>query len=309
MATMSSRTCVGSRRVRGGGRSTRASAPAFTLVELLVVVAIIGALVGILVPTLGAAKSAARDTVCQANLKTLAAGWHAYGADKDRFPTEGRTPREDPPYGGAWGGQLAYRNPNGRENPRIINAYLGEERLLKSKFQVFECPKDTMPITVVDPQPIWRLLPDSFLANYRNDDFKESLFALQGNSYYANDWVWAEVGSVDGAGPTLARHWKHDNPLGLIRHPDRTLMLADATIHAAPLTPGQRRENGLWVAWWHGPDAMQGAFWDGSARRVPVRRGGWSSDYWLWLQPEAHPPEGTPIARLNTVRNPTRPGG
>lgn len=53
---------------------------AFSLIELLVVVAIIGLLTSILLPSLGRAREDARRTVCLANLKQLGASLFAYSA-------------------------------------------------------------------------------------------------------------------------------------------------------------------------------------------------------------------------------------
>lgn len=60
---------------------------AFSLVELLVVVAIIGLLVGIIIATLGGASEQARTTVCVSRLKNLGAGLQAFLSEHDnRLP-------------------------------------------------------------------------------------------------------------------------------------------------------------------------------------------------------------------------------
>ncbi len=293
---------------------------AFTLVELLVVVAIIGALVGILVPVLSSARNAGREAVCLANQHTLSAAWIAYTQRYDHFPTNATDPRDDPPYSNRWGGEQAYNNPNQMETVRVIHELLGISEITKYKFEVFHCPKDTNAVYAGDPaanmfpagRPVWEGLPPSFFANYRNDDFRDSVFAMQGNSYGSNDWVWAEVGSIDGAGAPsqMGRHWKHDLPLGAIINPGMTVMIGDVpALHSGPLTPEQQVAVGSWVGWWHGVNETNAAFWDGSAKRIRMRPGGYTNEYWLWLQPQMHDPTGTPIARLPTIRNPPPPSG
>jgi prepilin-type N-terminal cleavage/methylation domain-containing protein len=66
---------------------------AFTLVELLVVVAIIGLLVAILLPALNKARKAARDAKCNTQQSQYVRATFTYGTDhKDRFATFSWTP-------------------------------------------------------------------------------------------------------------------------------------------------------------------------------------------------------------------------
>ncbi|MDR1281931.1 MAG: DUF1559 domain-containing protein [Opitutaceae bacterium] len=60
---------------------------AFTLVELLTVVAIIGILAGILIPVTAGVRRKARDASCLSNLRQFGTALHLYAADhRDRFP-------------------------------------------------------------------------------------------------------------------------------------------------------------------------------------------------------------------------------
>jgi prepilin-type N-terminal cleavage/methylation domain-containing protein len=59
---------------------------AFTLVELMIVIAIIGALVGLLLPAINAARERARQATCTNNQKNLAMGIFNFSTTKNRFP-------------------------------------------------------------------------------------------------------------------------------------------------------------------------------------------------------------------------------
>ena len=67
---------------------------AFTLVELLVVMAIIGILAGLMIPVLGSARASARDTQCLSNLRNIGTAMMMYiGVYDDHIPSCG--PGED----------------------------------------------------------------------------------------------------------------------------------------------------------------------------------------------------------------------
>ena len=54
---------------------------AFTLVELLVVVAVIALLIGVLLPALGAARSTAQESKCASNMRQIGIGFQTYAAE------------------------------------------------------------------------------------------------------------------------------------------------------------------------------------------------------------------------------------
>jgi prepilin-type N-terminal cleavage/methylation domain-containing protein/prepilin-type processing-associated H-X9-DG protein len=62
-------------------RTPAAARPAFTLVELLVVIGIIAVLLGLLLPALGKAQESARVAVCLTNLRSVGQAIHAYAND------------------------------------------------------------------------------------------------------------------------------------------------------------------------------------------------------------------------------------
>ncbi len=97
---------------------------AFTLVELLVVVAVIALLIGLLLPALGKAREAARSTKCLANLTQMVKAFTYYAGDyKDYFPVvppKGSPPANTPEENFAFSRQAIYGGLAGFFNLRQI---------------------------------------------------------------------------------------------------------------------------------------------------------------------------------------------
>lgn len=80
-------------------RLRKSSPPAFTLIEVLVVVAILALLMAILLPSLSRARDRAKTIACAANLRTTAAALNYYlMANNDYFPPSGAWAEHSLPY-------------------------------------------------------------------------------------------------------------------------------------------------------------------------------------------------------------------
>jgi prepilin-type N-terminal cleavage/methylation domain-containing protein len=68
-------------------RNSRKQRPAFTLIELLIVIAIIATLIGILLPALAGARESARTTKCMSNIRSIGTSLTLYAdSNKGTFP-------------------------------------------------------------------------------------------------------------------------------------------------------------------------------------------------------------------------------
>jgi prepilin-type processing-associated H-X9-DG protein/prepilin-type N-terminal cleavage/methylation domain-containing protein len=99
--------------------------PAFTLVELLVVIGIIAVMMALLMPALAAARRQGQLVVCQSNLRQLVVGIEMFkNENKGRFP---------PNRGGPGGGEYWHQD-------ALVGGYLAPAGIAKGR--VFSCPVD-----------------------------------------------------------------------------------------------------------------------------------------------------------------------
>jgi prepilin-type N-terminal cleavage/methylation domain-containing protein/prepilin-type processing-associated H-X9-DG protein len=107
---------------------------AFTLIELLTVIAIIGILAGILIPVVGRVRESARETQCKSNLRQLAMAHLAF-AQENRGFLPAAAPSGGPQWNRADGPLTRYLTPE-LQNPPSDFSHIRPG-------SVFTCPSST----------------------------------------------------------------------------------------------------------------------------------------------------------------------
>ncbi len=118
--------------------------PAFTLVELLVVIGIIAVLAGLLLPALAAAKSTSRSAVCQGNLRQLQLAWISYAGDNrgEMVPNE-----EGRPFGFWEGVRYSWVQGNAQKDATPENIQRGRLYSHVGDPGPYRCPSDRSTVT------------------------------------------------------------------------------------------------------------------------------------------------------------------
>jgi prepilin-type N-terminal cleavage/methylation domain-containing protein/prepilin-type processing-associated H-X9-DG protein len=182
--------------VQAGMNRTRA----FTLIELLVVIAIIAILAAMLLPALSRAKSAAVQTKCLSNLKQLNLAMVTYCTDyKDKTP--GKDAVDYPPGSGNYQAIWWWYK-------ELDKAYAGVNRAASSNDFVFACPKDRG----------WKGHPPYEIPHHDNPVLDYGSYVYNGcdNNNNKNQLLGADLNGIT---------------LTSIRHPSRTWLMSEWTIH------------------------------------------------------------------------------
>ncbi|MDR1281171.1 MAG: prepilin-type N-terminal cleavage/methylation domain-containing protein [Opitutaceae bacterium] len=129
---------------------------AFTLIELLTVIAIIGILAAILIPVTGAVREKAKKAQCVSNLHHIGVGLLAYLADTKtgRLPRQPQDPRALWEYYASQGGRIA-AGIGLLQYEGYLGGPAGVEVRGDKRSRIFDCPSASGPDTPWDRDVNW----------------------------------------------------------------------------------------------------------------------------------------------------------
>jgi prepilin-type N-terminal cleavage/methylation domain-containing protein len=227
---------------------------AFTLVELLVVIAVIALLVSLLLPSLRGARDVARALVCASNARTLAQGQTMYSNEwKDYFATEITSGAETALQGGA--NAVFDTTPSTPTSPNDwISPTMGESlgfsanraQRLQQIFSRVACPaaiaKPNIPYTLAGS---YADKADVDNLNMTTDGFRQTSYLVPETFHYMPTRAVAEANTYRG----FVLYYGHDQPalvpamyrprtdlLGV--QPSQKVVLADGTRYLDDVAAG-----------------------------------------------------------------------
>jgi prepilin-type N-terminal cleavage/methylation domain-containing protein len=127
--------------------------PAFSMIELLVVMAILALLLAVLMPVVQSAREQARRSACAGNLRTIAQGWHLYVEDRGGFPLESiGSPLRISFLNGGKREILSQQFAANPPRPRPLNPFVGADEELPETTRAFWCPSDAGLVEFPEPE-------------------------------------------------------------------------------------------------------------------------------------------------------------
>jgi prepilin-type N-terminal cleavage/methylation domain-containing protein len=168
---------------------------AFTLIELLLVIAIIAILVALLLPVLSGAKARAKRTECLNNLNQINLGVHLYAGDNgDTLPNAGIAT------------YILYKE--------AVKSYVGLHGPSSPRDKIFACPADTY---------YYNEIPIAYVPHGRHEQgaFDFSSYAFNGCNLLATNYPnFAYNGVLPGIG---------GQKLSAVKNSARTVMVVEAS--------------------------------------------------------------------------------
>jgi prepilin-type N-terminal cleavage/methylation domain-containing protein len=139
------------------------SGRAFTLIELLIVIAIISLLMAILMPAINKIRISAKKLFCQNNLRQITIAWDRFLSDNNESFLQGVNTNHD------FGGWVGY---GGFALERPLNPYfdLPSEIETDDVAEVFRCPSDK--------GGIFGLPPDELAYDYFGNSYQTNIFLV-----------------------------------------------------------------------------------------------------------------------------------
>ncbi len=123
-------------------RRRRPDLPAFTLIELMVVIAVVAILAALLIPAMGRAKGKAQGITCANNIKQLSVAWIMYADDHSGTLVNNHGIQETVKRRQNWVNNLLDWG-NSPDNTNLFSLTSGELTLfLGNDTSVFKCPSD-----------------------------------------------------------------------------------------------------------------------------------------------------------------------